>query len=163
MKLNATPIKMRQSACAAFSLIELLVALSVILIVFVTIFGTLTLSFSITQTSRENLRATQIMLDKLEGVRLYNWSQLNDPNFLKSSFTNWFFETNGIGTIGATGNGVMYTGSVVVSVPEIQATYTNAMRRVTVNIGWQSGNITRTRNISTFVSQNGLQNYYYNN
>ena len=81
----------------AFSLIECLVAISVIIISFLTIFGSITFGFTVTQLSRENLRATQILLDKMEGVRLYSWTQLTNSSFLTPVFTNWFYETNDIG------------------------------------------------------------------
>ena len=146
----------------AFTLLEVLVGMSIIMVVFVTIFGGMTMGLSITQLSRENLRATQIMLDKMEGVRLYNWSQVNDTNFLKSGFTNWFYETNNIGLVTAQGNGVQYTGSVSVAAWPFSASYSNNMRIVTVTVGWTSGNVVRTRSMSTFVSQNGMQNYVFN-
>ena len=149
---------------AAFSLIEAVVAVSVIMIGFVTIFGSMTMGFSITQLSRENLRATQIMLDKMEGIRLYNWTQVTNSAFLQSTFTNWFYETNNIGQITASGNGVLYTGIVsVVSMP-FSTSYTTNMVQVNVTVGWtsQTKAMQRTRTMSTFVSQSGLQNYIYN-
>src|SRR5882757_449500 len=98
MKIKATnqeaAAARRQRGTAAFTLIEVVVAVSVILITFVTIFSIMTMGLSITQLSREDLRATQIMLDKMEGVRLYNWDQLTNSSILQPSFSNWFFETN---------------------------------------------------------------------
>ena len=144
-----------------------MVALCVVMVVFVAVFGTMTMGLSTTQASRENLRATQIMLDKMEGIRLYNWTQLTNSSFLVSSFTNWFFETNNIGATSATGNGVMYTGSISVATStNMPSVYSNAMRVVTVTVGWNSGNwlqspITHTRSMATYVSQNGMQNYIF--
>ena len=56
----------------------------------VLIVGTLILSlyagfsqgFSIIQTSRENLRATQILVQRMETIRLYTWSQVLDTGHL---------------------------------------------------------------------------------
>src|SRR5438270_649132 len=114
MKINRSTQPKARTARLAFSLIELCVAMSIILVTFVTIFASLTMGLSITQTSRENLRATQIMLDKMEGVRLYSWAQVTNSTFLVAPFTNWFFETNNIGLSVAAGNGVQYTGLVTV-------------------------------------------------
>jgi type II secretory pathway pseudopilin PulG len=164
MKLYHTGPAKRPAAQTAFSLIELVVAVSIILVVFVTIFGGMTMGLTITQLSRENLRATQIMLDKMEGVRLYRWDQLTNSNVLIPSFSNWFFETNNIGSTNATGNGVQYTGVVSVAAIPLTTSYTNYMRAVTVTIGWTSGNgnLSHTRSMTTFVSQQGMQNYIYN-
>src|SRR4051812_33207014 len=112
---RSTHLKARGLRQAGFRLIELCVAMSIILVTFLTIFASLTMGLSITQISRENLRATQIMLDKMEGVRLYNWDQLTNSTYLISSFTNSFFETNRIGMSTAQGSGVQYVGAVSVA------------------------------------------------
>jgi|SRR5579859_4681900 len=166
MKLNLPARERSRRGPSAFSLIEVVVAVSVILVAFLAIFANMTFGLSVTQLSRENLRATQIMLDKMEGVRLYSWTQLTNSSFLVPSFTNWFFETNNIGTATASGTGISYTGQVLVtSVPFNVPAYSQNMRKVTVNVGWtsgNSGNTPRSRSMSTFVSEAGMQNYIYN-
>ena len=165
MKLNLPARERSRRVPSAFSLIEVVVAVAVILIAFLAIFANMTFGLSVTQLSRENLRATQIMLDKMEGVRLYSWNQLTNANFLIPSFTNWFFETNNIGMATASGNGISYTGQVVVATVPFTNYYSPNMRKVTVNVGWTSGNagnISRSRSMSTFVSEAGMQNYIYN-
>jgi uncharacterized protein (TIGR02598 family) len=155
----------RQRGTAAFTLIEVVVAVSVIMITFVTIFSTMTMGLSITQLSREDLRATQIMLDKMEGVRLYSWDQVTNASFLQPQFTNWFFETNNIGQISAQGNGVAYTGLVSVVTVPFTNSYSSYLRQVTVTVGWTSSfrGIQRSRTMGTMVSQQGMQNYIFNN
>src|ERR1700756_2476054 len=110
MKVRTTKPNRKQ----AFTLIELCVAMAIILVTYMTVFGCMTMGLSMTQTTRENLRATQIMLDKMEGVRLYNWDQLNNTNYLTSSFTSWFYETNNVGLSTATGTGIQYNGQITV-------------------------------------------------
>lgn len=153
----------RLRAQAAFSLIEVTVAISVLMVVLVGIFGSMTMGLSVTQISRENLRSTQIMLDKMEGLRLYDWSQVTDTNFLMAVFTNWFYETNSIGQSNAMGNGIQYVGTVTVSQWPFNTAYSNNMRQVTVTVGWSDGGINRTRSMSTYVSLSGLQNYIFSN
>ncbi|MDB6019065.1 MAG: hypothetical protein JWR19_3554 [Pedosphaera sp.] len=159
--LNQTAYSPARRARLAFTLVEIMVAIVIIMITFVTIFGTMTLSLSITQTSRENLRATQIMLDKMEGVRLYKYTQLTDGTLI-AKFTNSFYETNNIGSATATGSGVQYTGVVSVTSCPFNISYSNYMQQVSVSVGWISGGTPRTRSMSTFVSLQGLQNYIYN-
>ncbi|MDB6122943.1 MAG: hypothetical protein JWQ71_1936 [Pedosphaera sp.] len=163
MKLNGLSHHGRQGQ-SAFSIIELMVATVVMLVVFVTIFATMTMGLSITQLSRENLRATQIMLDKMEGVRLYNWDQLTNSSVLAGSFVNWFFETNNIGSASATGNGVMYSGTISVAAPtNMSPVYSNSMREVIVTVNWLTGATVHKRSMSTYVSQMGMQNYVFSN
>lgn len=147
----------------AFTMIELLVSVTIVLIIFVTIFGCMTMGFTVTQLSRENLRATQIMLDKMEGVRLYKWDDLTNASFLRSGFSNWFFETNNIGFANATGNGVQYTGQVLVTATPLTTTYSNSIRQVVVTVNWTSLNTPHQRSMMTYVSQMGAQNYIYSN
>lgn len=153
----------------AFTLIEVAVAIAVIMISFGAVYGMLTMGLSISESSRENLRATQIMLDKMEGVRLYNWTQVNDPTVLISGFTNYFFETNNVGLSTATGYGIQYTGMVTVAAVPFTTTYSSSMRQVTVTVnwnssgcGWNSGKLAHTRTMATYVAQQGMQNYIYN-
>lgn len=143
-------------------MIELLVSVSIVLTVFLTIFGCMTMGLTLTQFSRENLRSTQIMLDKMEGVRLYKWDDLINPSFLQSGFTNWFFETNNIGFANASGIGVQYMGVVSVDpCPLTNTTYRASMRQVTVTVNWTSRNIQHSNSMITYVSQMGEQNYVY--
>jgi hypothetical protein len=165
MKINAPTARKGHASRLAFSLIELCVAMSIILVTFVTIFGSMALGLFITQASRENLRSTQIMIDKMEGVRLYSWLQLTNSTYLIPSFTNWFFETNQIGLSTANGTGVQYTGVVAVADAGalIPTSYRSSMRKVTVIVNWSSGGINHQRSMSTLVSEMGMQNYIYNN
>jgi hypothetical protein len=139
---------------------------AVMSVVFVSIFGVLTMGLFVSGTSRENLRATQIMLDKMEGLRLYSPTQLTNTMFLLQSFTNWFSETNNIGLQNVQGYGVMYTGSIAIAPVSFAASYSSNMQQVTVNIGWVSGgqgNIAHTRSMSTFYANQGLYNYVWTN
>lgn len=149
----------------AFTLIEVVMAVSVILIAFVAIFGSISLGYSLTALTRENLRATQIMVDKMEGVRLYSWSQVTNTNtFLATTFTNWFYDTNNIGLVSAQGNGVQYVGTVSIVPFPYSTTYSSNMVQFNVTVTWTSQfrSMSRTRSMSTYVSQPGLQNYVYN-
>src|SRR5216683_1296016 len=81
----------------AFTLPEVLVGVAIVAVMFVTLYGGMTSGFAITQLARENLRSTQIMLERMEGVRLYNWNQLVYSNMIPIAFTNYYYPlaTNG--------------------------------------------------------------------
>jgi len=145
----------------AFTFPEVLISTGITLVVFGRIFGSMFTGLAITQVTRENLRATQIMVDKLEGVRLYNWTQINDTNFLQGSFTNSFFETNNVGSSTATGTGTMYTGIVSVASVPFSNSYSTNLRQITVTLGWVSGSLSHSRRMQTYVGQAGMQNYVY--
>jgi type II secretory pathway pseudopilin PulG len=151
---------------SAFTLIEVLMGAAVMSVVFVTIFSIMTVGLSISGNSRENLRATQIMLNKMEGIRLYSPAQLTNTSFLLQTFTNWFSETNNIGLANVQGYGVMYTGSITIAPVNFATSYSSNMQQVTVNVGWVSGgqgNIAHTRSMSTFYANQGLYNYVWTN
>ena len=108
------------------------------------------------QMARENLRATQIMVEKTETLRLYSWDQLTATNFVQTQFTEKYAPnaTNG-------GQGLSYTGTVTVSAAPMTTAYSAEMKTVTVTLNWRTGSINRTRAFTTFVARNGLQNYIY--
>jgi hypothetical protein len=151
---------------SAYSLVEVMMGAAAMMVVFVTIFGVMTVCLFISGTSRENLRATQIMLDKMEGIRLYSPSQLTNTSFLLQSFTNWASETNNIGLPNVQGYGVMYTGTITIAPVSFATSYSSNMSQVTVNIGWVSGGaggLAHTRSMSTFYANQGLYNYVWTN
>jgi len=151
---------------SAFTLAEVLMGAAVMSVVFVTIFSIMTVSLFISGNSRENLRATQIMLDKMEGIRLYSPTQLTNTTFLLQSFTNWSSETNNIGMANVQGYGIMYTGTITIAPVTFSTSYSSNMHQVTVNVGWVSGgqgNIAHTRSMSTFYANQGLYNYVWTN
>lgn len=139
---------------------------AVIGVVFVSIFNVITVSLFTTQLSRENLRATQIMVEKMEGLRLYNPSELTNTTVLARSFTNWFSETNSAGLGGGVGgDGAQYTGTITISPVPFNTDYSDNMSEVTITLNWVSGgngSMTHTRTMSTFYSNNGMANYVFN-
>ena len=150
---------------SAFTLAEVLVAVSLMSVAFVSLYLGISSSFAITQLSRENLRATQIMLERMEGIRLYNWNQLIFSNMIPSTFTAHYYPA---GTNGGS-KGIMYGGEISVGSANLNptATYANRMRAVTVNISWTNSNgtqkIVRRRSMTTYVARDGIQNYVINN
>lgn len=149
-----------------YSLIEVVIGVAIVGITFVSLYAGMSGGFAVTELSRENLRATQIILERLEGIRLYNWNQLcysNSvyPGYLPTKFTNYYYPlaTNG------ESKGIMYVGTMTVTNASLvpAASYGDSMRKVIVSVTWTNGGVARTRTMSTYASKNGLQNYVYNN
>jgi prepilin-type N-terminal cleavage/methylation domain-containing protein len=144
--------------CPGFTLIEVMMGVGIMAIMIVAVYGGFTFAFAETRLSRENVRATQILQEKMEVVRLYNWDQLaNQPGYVPTTFTENFFVNN---PTNASGN-FIYSGTVVVTNAPITETYAGDMRMVRIQVAWTSGGVPRQRQMTTFVSQYGLQKYVY--
>jgi len=115
----------------------------------------ITTGFFTMRMARENLRATQIILEKVETIRLYSWDQINTAGFIPATFTEVYDPTRTNST------GLTYNGTMTIAAAPITNSYSGDMRMLTVNLSWSTGYIQRTRQFSTFISRNGLQNYVY--
>jgi len=161
MKLKSTPSRQPVPATLGYAMIEVIMGVALTGFMFVSLYGGISSSFAVTQLARENLRGTQIMLERMEGIRLYNWDQLCYSNMIPAIFTNYYYPlaTNG------QSKGIVYSGNMIVTNSSLSpwASYGDKMRTITVSISWTNSNIPRSRSISTLVSKNGVQNYVYNN
>jgi len=156
MRMKVKPqITTGNDATAGFSLLEVTVGMSVIGMTTAALFSGFTTGFFNMQMARENLRATQIMLEKTETIRLYNWSQLN-TNFIPPTFSEAYDPQSATNS-----QGIIYSGTVVISDAPFTNAYSSNMKQVTVRVAWRTGGLDRTREFSTFVSRDGLQDYIY--
>jgi hypothetical protein len=105
----------------------------------------------------ENLRATQIMLEKLETIRLYTWEQINGSNsyVIPRTFTNYYQES------ATTHSGLAYTGALTIAPCPLPVSYSSEMRLITVSITWPSSHRLQSKQMQTMVARLGLQNYVY--
>jgi hypothetical protein len=134
---------------------EILVAAAVSGIVFVAVYAGISSGFAVVQLARENLRATQILQEKMETLRLYTWEQINTAGFIPTNFTDVFYAaTQAV-------SGLTYTGSVSIVETPVTEAYSNDLKQVTVRVSWVSAKVLRQREMTTFVSHYGLQNYVY--
>jgi type II secretory pathway pseudopilin PulG len=143
---------------AAFSLSESLFGIAIVGIVFISLYSGMATGFHSIRDSQENLRATQILLEKFETLRLYNWDQVNAPGFIPATFTTSYAPTEG-------SQGVTYNGRVTISQPPITDAYAPDLRMVTIVLTWQSAghgtHLNHTRTFTSFVAKYGIQNYVY--
>jgi type II secretory pathway pseudopilin PulG len=140
---------------AGFSFIEAIIAVAAFALLSLGLFAGLSTCFQTTQVTRENLRATQIIQQSMEVVRLCNWNQTNpSSNFIPTSLSVPY-DT-------ASTNGLTYQVSVTITnPPSMTDVYTNDLRMITVQVTWTSANVQHARSMSTFVSQFGIQNYVW--
>jgi Tfp pilus assembly protein PilV len=151
------------SAWRAFTLVEVLVAALITTVMMTGLFAGISYGFTEIQLSRENLRATQIMLEKMEGIRLYTFDQLTSSNMFSSSFTAAYYplaEAN-------ESAGLTYYGNFTISDPGTGTVYNDNFRQVTVSVSWTNSygasKIARNRQMQTMIGRYGIQNYSFFN
>ena len=145
----------------AFTLAEVMVGIMVISLMGLSLYAGMTMGFQVTQLSRENLRATQIMLDSMEGIRLFNWNQLVYSNWIPATFTEYYYPlTNGLESHGITYKGTMSVTNVTLSPA---ASYSANMRALVVSVTWTNSGKQRVRTMTTYSARDGIQNYVYAN
>ena len=149
---STSPRKLRQSA---FTLAEAVVAAALIGFCWISLGAAIGMSLSLAQANREDLRATQIMVQKMEQFRLYNWAQVQDTAYVPKTFQEYFDPVRK--------KGPLYSGTVKPFAPNVPANYQNKILSLTVSISWTnySGGhaVPHTRRMQTYVAQYGLNTY----
>ncbi len=144
----------RRRLQTAFSLVEVVIAMALLATVLGALLTSFTTGFFSLQMARENLRATQVMLEKMETIRLYSWSQINQPGFIEPTFTAYYDPK-------ATNSGLVYSGTLSWSPVPLNVPYANQMTQLTVRVDWRTGRLSRSRTVSTYIAHKGLQNYVF--
>src|SRR5512136_1579143 len=75
---------------AGFSLVEVTIGMGIVGTLVGALLSGFTSGLFTMQMARENLRATQIMLERMETIRLYSWSQINSNGFITPTFTAYY-------------------------------------------------------------------------
>lgn len=143
----------KPTASSAFSLAESAVGIAIAGILFVALYAGIAHGFATIRLSRESLRATQILQDRFETIRLYNWNQVNSNAFLLPNFRVPLYADRT--------NAGYYEGTVRVSLPAFAEPYTNQLRLVTVQLSWTNGQRRATREMTSLVARYGLQSYVF--
>ena len=147
----------------AFTFVEVVMAALVVGLLVLFLLAAFSSGFGLIQASRENLRATQIILQRMEAVRLFNWKQVLDTtNYLKSTFVDYY------DPLGVTNNhsGALYQGFLSNSIStNLPTAYRTNMRTLTVTLYWTNYNgkqvVVRSRQAQTQVARNGMQHYIW--
>jgi len=156
------PLQRRARFCGragGFTLIEGMVGFAVFAISFAALLTGLTTNVSTVKYARETVRATQIMEEKLDTIRLYTWDQLNTAGYVPSPFYAPFYPSTALS--GAQVPGVTYTGVVTMAVAPITEGYKSNLVQITVDLYWPSHPKVSHAQMSTYVAKYGLQSYIY--
>jgi Tfp pilus assembly protein PilV len=160
----------RRLQCA-FTLPEVMVSVCIVSVMFTSLYAGISQGFSIITSARENLRATQIMIEKLEVMRLYTWDQVNSNSFIPETFTDTFVpatttttsaDSLSYSSSSTAGQGTTYYGKIALQTPaSLPAAYSTNLREVVISLTWTNSGITRSREMRSYIGQNGLQKYIY--
>jgi len=146
-----------------YTLIEVMVAVGLMGLVTVSLYAGFSFGFGVIQSTRDNLRATQILMRRTEAIRLYTWSQvMNTNNYLVPNFVEYY------DPLGAASSslGTVYYGRILSEIPsDLPENYRTNTRTITVTLQWTNTIGGRPRTISqsmqTRVARYGMQNYIY--
>ena len=138
-------IKLNRSG---FTLIEVMFSMAIIGFCTLAVLSAISFGTFQIRMSTDNLKCSQILLEKTETIRLTSWDQLLTVGFIPS---NW----------SVTNDNVIFSGTTVISPYPYVTAYSANMRMVTFNVNWNTGVISRNRNMVTYVALNGLQSYFF--
>jgi hypothetical protein len=127
-------------------------------IMLTSLYGGFASGFSTVRASRESQRASQIMLTKLESIRLCSFDQLSSTTYNPASWSEYFDPTDASNG----GGGIVYTGSYTASIPApgtLPEVYRTNMSLVTVSVSWTSGTLQHSRSMQTYAARDGIQAY----
>lgn len=159
-----------------FTLVEALVATAVVSIFFVALYTGIAQGFGIMSNAREDLRANQILVDKMEEMKLYRWDQITSfgtqTSFIPTNFTEAYYPsgtnlsaqttTFGQASTQNTNGNFRYYGSVsITNVTFTNTAYSTNMREVTISVAWTNGAKAHRHEMTTYVSEYGMQKYIY--
>jgi len=145
---------------AGYTLVEVLCAVMIAAISASVLFVGFDNGFAILRTTREDLRATQILMQKTEAIRLCTWEQLTNANNI-GTFKEYYNPS------GATNSGTLYVGkfSTIGAVTNAPAAYRDNLHLITITLNWTNfvGNKTvpHSRQMQTLSAKYGMQNYLF--
>ena len=156
MNIKAALLKRIRQKMSGFSLVEATIGMGIVGTTVATLFSGFTSGFFTMQMARENLRATQIMLERVETIRLYSWDQINTPGYITPTFSAAYDPEAPTGQTGLT-----YSGTISIEDCGVPASYASDMKKVVVRVNWKTGRLQRTREFTSYISRFGLQDYVY--
>jgi hypothetical protein len=118
--------------------------------------GGFSFGFNTIKLSQEDVRADQILVQKLESLRVYSWTDVVKPGFIATNFTAYYSNSNAV-------RGITYSGTMSISpfVPSASSpeAYSNTLKQVTATVTWFSGGLSHTRTMMTLFSTNGISTF----
>lgn len=152
----------RPCRAEAHTLPEAIIAVALVGMMLVSLYAGFSSGFAIVRSTRENMRATQILVQRMEAIRLYAWNELlYTNNFNNTTFVESY---DPLGALSGSGGGTAYSGTIQLEIPAaLPAAYCDNMRLVTISVYW-TNNIggepfTHSRQMQSCVARHGMQSY----
>jgi prepilin-type N-terminal cleavage/methylation domain-containing protein len=162
MKTNFKQSNIWSRFTRAFSLVEVMVGMAVMGLAFVALYGGISSGFQLMRTTREDLRATQVMVEKMETIRLCSWEQVVSGTNIPTAFTEFYYPLASTNSSSSTNSsGIVYYGSVAITNADLNSNYSTQMRTIVIQVRWTNYNIPRLREMRTYVARDGMQNYIF--
>ena len=165
MNLQVATSQNAGRALQAYSLIEVLISVVILAIMMLSLYSAFIFGFASIKTNREDLRATQMLVQKLEAIRLCTWTQLSN---CPTTFVD-YYDPSGVASnnAGDVYYGTISTTGAATNIPNTVA-YQSQVHLITVSVTWTNyvnnqSPIAHTRQMQTLSAYNGLQNYIFGN
>jgi len=162
MSIQVATSRNSDRALQAYSLIEVLISVVILAVMILALYSAFIFGFASIKTNREDLRATQMLDQRIEAVRLCTWAQLSN---YPASFTD-YYDPTGVSSnrAGATYYGTISTTGIATNIPDT-ASYKSQVHLITVSVMWTNytgkAPIVHRRQMQTLSAYNGLQNYVW--
>lgn len=145
-------------AAAGHSLPEAVIAVSLVGVMFISLYAGFTTGFGILRSARENIRATEILNEQTERVRLLNWSQVNSTDYLPPTFVRPFDPADN----SPNPSGPVFHGRIETDLPtDWPEPYQNRGRLITITLTWTNSEgstpLVHQRQVQTCVARYGMQ------
>ncbi len=152
MKIRQTQIgNSTKTSTHAFTLVETMVAIIALGTIMVpALYACFSIGFATMRVSREDLRATEMLVQRMETLRLCPFDDVRTNTVRIPTSVN------------ETYNGTTYTITFNNAVPAsgtLPDSYRTNMLIVTATASWTNKNVQRTRTVQTYVARNGMQGY----
>ena len=112
--------------------------------------------FAMLRQTRDDLRATQILMQKTEAFRLYTWPELtNCPTTFQAYYNPLGIKNHSAGTLFY---GTLDTTEDATNIPA-SVPYRSALHLITITVSWTNAWGGHTRTMQTLSARDGMQNY----
>lgn len=144
------------AAKAGFTILEVMLAASILALAIATSITTMQRSFQSVDTARSMTLAGQIMQSEIERIRLRDWSTVQSYSTAETTLPiDSSFSSNGYVANLIANRGLTLTRTV--SDPETD------LRQITMKVRWRNiDGRTMTRSYMTYYGRYGIYDYFYN-
>jgi prepilin-type N-terminal cleavage/methylation domain-containing protein len=117
--------------------------------------------FCLLRTTREDLRATQILMQKTEAFRLYTWQQLtNAQQTTGGTFQEYYFPQGA-----STNKGTLYVGTLKLLDTPTFSSYSSGLHLITITLNWTNlvgkNLVPHSRAMQTLSAKYGMEGYLF--